>query len=351
MITGAPGRAPDARGTARLQDVATLAGVSLTTASHALSGKRPVSPATRAVVLRTAFDLGFVGHTELTTQTFGLLLRPPESLPAFAAGTESFARLMGAVTMAMLSRGHNVVSFNDLDEVGAQIGRVHAFALLHPNRNDAVLRDVVARGLPVVTYDPDLGVPEHRWWVGSNYYGSCRRLIRHLLDRGSRRIALLAGQTDNMYMTEILRAYADEVAAQAIDPVVCRASAAKGQEAGRKAAHAIFSSTKHVDAVITSSGTFALGVLAEAEAIGLRVPADLHLATMTDGPLPEFARVPITAMRVDSLAAAEQLVSLLESRCGGADAPKRGRSLNMNLIQRMSTQRRTISTTHTEDNP
>jgi DNA-binding LacI/PurR family transcriptional regulator len=69
------------------------------------------------------------------------------------------------------------------------------------------------------------------------------------------------------------------------------------------------------------------------------VPDDLMLATMTDGPVAENARVPITAMRTDSHAAAARLVELVALRLSDASEPQSNAWLELEMVERMSTLR------------
>lgn len=322
----------------RLQDVATRAGVSLTTASHALSGHRPVAAMTRAAVLQAAFDLGFTADAPSQTTSIGLLPRPPETLPGFSAGTESIARLTGTVTLALLARGFSVVSFERLSDIGMQIGRLSGFVLLYPNRRDEVLSALLERDIPAVTYDPDPGEADFSWWVGSNYFESGRMLMRHLVARGARRIALIAGRTENTYMTATVRAYFSECDVHGMRPIVARTDASRAVGAGRNAARTILGEEGGVDAILTTSSMFAVGVLETATALRRRVPDDLMIATMTDGPLAEKASAPITALRVDTVQAAARVADLLERRLQGVAVPAQPR-LELELIERLSTMR------------
>ena len=323
----------------RLQDVAARAGVSLTTASHAFSGRRPVSARTKAAVLKAAFDLGFVADARSPRPAVGLLLRPPEAVPGFAAGTASFAALSGAVMVALLGAGYSVSSFLSLDEIGDQVGRLDAFVLLHPNRQDAVLRALVQRGIPTISYDPDPGDGAFPWWVGPDYAASTRAMLRHLDERGARRPALIVGSTRNMYMTSIAAVYLREMQRRGLPPLVRELDPESAVAGGRAATESLLGLREPPDALLTTSGVFAVGAIEALEAAGARVPDDALVATMMDGTVAESHRVPVTAMRSDVHASADRVAALLRRRLAGEPPPPERSRLDLELVARGSTLR------------
>lgn len=321
----------------RLQDVAVRAGVSLTTASHAFSGRRPVSARTKAAVFKAAFDLGFVADARAEHHSVGLLLRPPEAVPGFASGTASFAALSGAVMVALLGAGFSVSSFLTLDDIGDQVGRLDAFVLLHPNRQDEVLRALVRRGIPTVSYDPDPGEGAFPWWVGPDYAASTQSMLRHLSDRGARRPALIVGSTPNMYMTSIAGLYLQEMRRQGLAPLIRELDPESAQAGGRAAAESLLKLREPPDAILTSSGVFAVGAIEAVQTAGGQVPTDLLVACMMDGSVAELSRVPVTAMRLDVHASADHVTALLKRRLRGEPPPPLRHRLELELVERAST--------------
>lgn len=308
----------------------------MTTASHSFSGRRPVSPATRERVWQAAFELGFVPHSG--PGNIAVLLRPPEALPASTFGTTSFANLAGAVALGLLGRGFSVVTARELNDVVGSVARLDGCVLLYPNHADASLRTLLRGDIPTVSYDPDPGTTDFRWWVGVDYYHSIAALVAHMFDRGVRRLAMLVGQTDNMYRRSMLAAYTSAVEHLRAKPVIRVADNARGQEAAAEVTAELLSSvTPRPDAIITSSSVFAAGVLSCSARMGVAVPDELRLATVTDGPLAEFAPVPITALRIDTHKSAQQLIELLDLRINRGPVPNVNPHVQLELIRRRST--------------
>lgn len=323
----------------RMQDVAARAGVSVTTVSHAFSGRRPVSSTTKAAVLKAAFDLGFVGEGRAEGRSVGLLLRPPEALPGFAAGTESMSSLSGAVLLSLLASGFSVSAFRSLEEIGDQVGRLDAFVLLHPNRRDEVLGSLVRRGIPTVSYDPDPGAQDFTWWTGTDYAGSCAVLLAHLHDQGADRVALVIGSTPNMYTAAIWDVYTREMARRGRRMLVRQVAPTDGEAGGRAAMTSLLRLDDPPDAVVTSSGLFACGVIGVLREHGREVPRDVLVATMMDGIVAERNVIPVTAMRPDVHAAAKRLTELLVARMQRGDRPQSAQ-VELELVVRVSSARR-----------
>ncbi|MFG2156633.1 LacI family DNA-binding transcriptional regulator [Streptomyces olivaceus] len=319
-----------------LGDVARRAGVSITTASHSFSNRRPVSPDTKRRVWAAALELGFTRPT--AKGSIAVLMRPPEAMSAWSFGTTSFADLAGAISTAALSRGHPVVMARDLEEVRGAVPRLDGCILLWPNRHDDTLRQVVASGTPVVSFDPDPGVSGFRSWVGADYEVSIRELLAHLTRDGRERVAAVVGQTDNAYRRAITACYLEVLSHLGQGPLLRVVDNDTGQRGAERQVAELLRTARPPHAVITSSSVFARGALNAALAAGLSVPGDMAVATVTDGPLAEFAPVPITGLRIDTHTSAARLMNLLEARIGRrAPEPEASALVPLVLVRRLST--------------
>lgn len=320
-----------------LTHVAQRAGVSLTTASHCFSHRRPVAAATRERVWRAAAELGYT-HVGARSAV-GVLVRPPEAIPGFVFGTASFAQMAGAVAISCLGRGYTTVTATDLDDLLGRAPRLDGVVVLYPRHSDPDVQSLVRHDMPAVSFDPDPANNEFRWWVGVNYVSSIRTLLTHLRLGGARRIAAIVGQTDNMYRRAILATYTTAVRSWGQTPVIRVADNDLGEAAGAEAAWNLLRSDDAPDAVITSSSVFAKGSLTAALELRLRVPDEFMVATVTDGPVAEFAEVPITGLRLNVNESALRLVDLLQTRIRGGGPPASNPVVGLELIKRAATLR------------
>ena len=327
-----------------LSDVAELAGVSVSTASQAYSHKRPVSKSTRARILDAASVLGYQPkHNGIPT--VGLLVRPTEAIEDFPKGTTSFSSITGAVTLACLHAGYSVIAERTADAIIQSAPDLIGCIVLHPEYGDPELERLNSRGVPVVAFDADTGKTKFDWWIGINYRNSVFNLLRHMHSSGASRIACIVGQTDNTYRRSILWAYSAFAAETGQTRLIRLVDTSSGRLGAAETAAELFNTTKSPDGILASSSVFAAGVLDASESTpGRQVPGSLKVATVFDGPLAEYARTPITGLRIDMTHLGEQLVSLLKDRLAGATPPEKRESLHMGLVARESTTSTTENT-------
>jgi DNA-binding LacI/PurR family transcriptional regulator len=156
-------------------------------------------------------------------------------------------------------------------------------------------------GLPVVTVDDE---------------GGADALTTHLFDLGHRRVAVLGmphgldNPTGPARLEDLERSEFRAIRARCVgyaaaarrasvpwrDTVSAWATAANGLEPGRAAGRAILGSARPPTAVICLSDQLALGVLAAARELSLRVPEDVSVVGFED--VPEAARTTPTLTTV-----------------------------------------------------
>lgn len=299
--------------------VAVLAKVSVTTASQVFGGGRPVSQEARDRVVQAAETLGYIPRKRTDHRLIGLFVRPPEALRSFHLGTVSVAQMVGSLTIACLERGMTVIAINGTKDLSDHRATLDGAILVSPNDGDEVLHELLARGIPTVSFDPDPSDEQFRHWVGIDYEASTARLLAHLRQRGADEIGLLVTSTVNMFTRSIVPAYRrhiDEFGGKMhiriVDPQ-------GGIEAAAAAMTSMFDRGLPPDAVITTSSLFAAGTLAAAVRVSANVPEDLMIATMMDGILAERASIPITAMQANHNRVAELTAQMIAECIDGRE--------------------------------
>lgn len=186
-----------------IHEVAEAAGVSISTVSYALSGKRPVSEKTRSRIEDAARSLGYepdAGARMLAgrrTHIFALTepLRPDTHAPTHMA-------FVLATAVAARRRGYDILLLTD-EQASDGMNRVAASNLV-----DAILvldvapddeRVAIARSVRTPTIF--IGLPDDReglTCVDLDFEAAGRLAVDRLVDAGHRRITLL-GQTEVSY--------------------------------------------------------------------------------------------------------------------------------------------------------
>lgn len=319
-----PSRAPT------LADVAHAAGVSLSTASLAFSGNKPVSAATRERVHAAAGELGYSGPNLLARN----LRQGRSGVVGIAVGHLSTAfrdpaalAMLDAISEVLGSAGLGLLLMSDDDE--------HARLPL-----DAVIYDICGRETwtaydDLVARDVPLVVVEGPTWPGATHIdidhrGGSTALAGHLHGLGHRAVATvtLASSHPQREREAGLREVfpdASVVGACASDVDTAQALAADWFAGGPEAS-----------AIVCQSDVQAVGVVLEARRRGIRVPEDLSVAgfdgvatpwldlelTTVVQPLAGKGRAAAEAAlaRIEG-AATDDVVLPVELRVGGSTGP------------------------------
>jgi DNA-binding LacI/PurR family transcriptional regulator len=177
-------------------EVAHLAGVSRSTVSYVLSGKRQVTEATRQRVMRVIDDVGYRPNAVAralahgATRTLGLVIPPLQH----RLNSEQL-QFVGAVADAAADHDYDILlspsggdrerAFDKL--VGEQ--RVDGILLMETRQHDDRARKLVASRFPFVTIGRT-GSDDHAW-VDLDYSGLVTEGMRRLHAAGHRHVALL----------------------------------------------------------------------------------------------------------------------------------------------------------------
>jgi DNA-binding LacI/PurR family transcriptional regulator len=328
-----------------IRDVAASAGVSISTVSHAISGRRPVSPATRDRVLRAVAQLGYradpLARSLRTGRSglIGLILRPRDAVHGSLGGTETFNRLSGAIATTVLEHEMGLVHVPDILNPVAERVPMDGCIVAHPYGDDEVLAELLRRAVPVVSVEEDPDRPAFPWVVRLDHVAAVTELLRHLHDQGARRVMLLTGTEDNAWNRRSREAYLAWAREHDMAPRHASLYEGHGVEGAATLVEPVLTGTEPPDAIVAAASRFAAGIGHTAEKLGIGVPDDLMLASLTDS---EYCRghVPaITAVDLvlEELAAAT--VDLMLRRLAGDPPPRPPMVLRPILHQRASTTR------------
>jgi LacI family repressor for deo operon, udp, cdd, tsx, nupC, and nupG len=334
-----------------IADVARRAGVSPAAVSFAVNGRPGVGEQTRARILQTAKELGWHPSasaralTEARARTIGLVLaRQTEELEAdsffvrFLAGIE---RKLAAADYALLL--HLVPVAGAEKTLGAYErlaagGRVDGFLLTDPELEDPRLHLLEAAGLPVVVagrLEPGSPFP----WVETDHDTGMVGAVDHLVSLGHERIGFLGGAETYEHVQRRLSRWREAVQAAGLTPgpvVHARGdTAAATMLDGRPTA------------VVCTSDTLALAIIAEARARGLGVPDDVSVTGFDDSVLAALSSPALTSVRVDYAEFGAAAAAALLARIDGEELPAYEPSRPVLEIRASTGQSGRTDTTHT----
>jgi DNA-binding LacI/PurR family transcriptional regulator len=308
------------RDVVRLSDVARDVGVSPMTVSNVVNGRPGVSDATRERVLEAVARLGY--RPNATAQrlrggrsgAIGLLL-PELDAPYYA-------HLASRLSAAAQVHGYHVVS----ERTGAT--REGELAALSPERlaaYDGVVMSPVAlsadeiRGARVERPCVLLGerpLPLEVPHVMMDNIGGGELAVRHLLECGARRIALIGGRRDvaftdmaSLRSVGYRRAHAD-ADAEVDDDLIVELDHFT-MRGGFEAVHRLHEDGVDFDGAFVVTDAVAMGVLRGLADLGRHVPDDVRVVGFDNDAEAEFTIPRLTTIDPDNDAMAQAILRLL----------------------------------------
>jgi DNA-binding LacI/PurR family transcriptional regulator len=327
----------------RLIDVAKAAGVSVTTVSHALSGKGRIPEATRQRVLEQATAMRYrpnVAARRLAggrSQLLAIAVSLPGELPIPVTEVNYFNRAIHAATARALEHNYAVVVCppTPRGEIWARIP-LDGLIVLDPVAGDPMLLEVRARGVPLVLIgrDPTDGYDDY--CVDNDHVAGTRAALDHLSARGATRVALLAGDMGDAFTDDCIGAHRQWCSEHDADPIA--ELVPFGQLADPAHVERVLARPDRPDGVYANEEAIGSAIVAAAERLGLRIPDDLLVVVAADDQ-PAGASVPLTTLELNPGRTAEQAVELLIEVVEGRPPSDRLRLIPTRLVERASTRR------------
>jgi DNA-binding LacI/PurR family transcriptional regulator len=327
-------------------EIARLAGVSRSTVSYALSGKRPVSAATARRINAVIAELGYRPNAtaralaEGRTRTLGLVI-PPAS------------HRLTAVQLAFVATVVEAAAARDLDVLLSPSGdehdrsferlvtgrRVDGVILMEIQLSDPRVERLEHSDLPFVT----IGRVAHAdtsWWVDMDYADLVRRCVHHLADLGHEHVVLInrsaelvaAGYGPALRATAGFR---EAVGQRALSGHVLPCPDEPG--AGADCFGEIRARWPEVTAAVTVNEAALPGLRRKLLDSGVVVPRDFSITGVIADSLAEEFDPPLTAADVPAAEMARIAVDLLVERIANPAAPPRHAMLEPVISLRSST--------------
>lgn len=286
-----------------IKEVAERAGVSIATVSRVLNNSGSVTDKTRETIIRAARELQYVPNitarnlSRSKTDTIGLLL--PDLHGEFYSEV-----IRGVDQKAQQSHHHLIVSssHNNKHEIEAALrlmrGRVDGLIIMSPQIDAHTLQVNIPRSLPVVLLNCFVEGTSYDSINVDNYSGAYQ-MVRHLLEHGHRRIAIIKGTESNYDADQRLYGYRKAMIESGFDvrdlvEVVGNFT----EEEGYEAARTIIAMQPRPTAIFASNDSMAIGAISALREAGLSVPKDVAVAGFDDIPISKFIRPPLSSVHV-----------------------------------------------------
>ena len=311
-----------------IQDVASAAGVSRGTVSRVLNGGHWVSPASLTAVTAAIKKTGYrinpharslatsrAGSVAfLLTETHDLLFEDPNFSVLMHHAAEALAE--HDVSLVLLMAGDEDEQRRALDFITG--GHVDGVLLVsaHSGGQKFVSR-IFEAGVPAIACGAPLGLEGRLGSVSADDRGGAVTMVEHLLARGRRRIATIAGPLDTAGGQQRLAGYSQALGALA-DPLLV-AHGDYGRASGEAAMRHLLATAPDLDAVFAANDRMAAAALDVLRDSGRRVPEDVAVGGFDDAPVATRTDPPLTTMHQPFPRISREMVRLLLAQIEGED--------------------------------
>jgi DNA-binding LacI/PurR family transcriptional regulator len=327
-------------------EIARRAGVSRSTVSYALSGRRTVSEETKRRIQAVIDELGYRPNAaaralkEGRTRTLGLVI-PPASLRltdmqlGFVASVVEAAARADLDVLLSPSGGDHDRSFERI----VTGRRVDGVILMEIRLEDERVTRLQQTGLPFVTIG-HTAHPHGTDWVDVDYATLIARCVHHLADLGHRHIALVNRSTELIAAGygpahRAMAGFTEALTQRGLIGVelTCADDAAAGETCFAQ----LREQHPEVTAIATINEAALPGIQRAVERAGMTVPRDLSIAGVAARHWAEDFRPPLTAADVPALEMGTHAVELLLERIAAPTRPPQHLLLTPPISLRAST--------------
>jgi LacI family transcriptional regulator len=289
---------------ATIKDVAKHASVSVGTVSNVLAGSMTVGALVRARVDAAIAQLDY--HPNQVARSLKVKTTKRLGLVVSDITNPFFAQVLRGAEDCALANGYILITLNSDDKVEREkkilavlrSSRVDGILLVvAPNAGDSThISNLLRSGIPIVCLDRvDENIPLD--CVSVNNIDASQMCVRHLIQQGHRRIAIITGSPTLQPSRERLQGY---LAALKEAKINVESELIKEgdfhQTSGYRLGKELLLVHRRPTAVFVSNGMMTIGFIHALNEVRLRSPEDIAVASFDDLPLAEAFRPQITVV-------------------------------------------------------
>lgn len=305
----------------RLEDLAELADVSISTVSRALNDSPLISKKTKRLILDLAQSSNYEGKvkpglmTSAMAPSISLIIPPPLGRDSRLADA-FLLDLIGGIGDALREQGYDLLlSHHSIDEMDSLLptvmsGKTAGLIVLGQSDQHDLLNSLVDKNVPFVVWGGQLEGQRY-CTVGSDNFQGGKRAANHLLRLGRRKIAFL-GDTEAPEAKIRCAGYksALEESGITVDERLIR-PAKFYPESAIEATEVLLEGKMEFDGIVAASDMIAIGAVRALLSSGLTVPGDVSVIGYDDINLAAYSSPSLTTVRQSVSKAGRMLVSKL----------------------------------------
>ncbi|WP_448191013.1 LacI family DNA-binding transcriptional regulator [Azospirillum sp. sgz301742] len=328
-------------GRVTLETVAKLAGVSMMTVSRVVNRPESVTPEIQEIVRKAIADTGYVpnllagGLASSKTKLVAAIV-PTISHVMFSGAVQSFTDRLAADGYQMLLGLSGYPTEREDDLIRAILSRrPDALYLTGTTHTTETRRQLRAANIPIVeTWD--LSHKPIDMAVGFSHKAVGRGVGEFLYAKGHRRVAVLSADDERAKLRR--DGIVGTLAAHGVTDVTCLFTPAPSTlPMGRDAMDRLIDAGFRRGAIHCSSDAMAHGVVLEALARGLSVPADIAVIGFGDLDFAAYTSPPLTTVRVDRFTIGRLAAEALLARLAGRPVERKVIDVGYDIVERATT--------------
>ncbi len=303
---------------ANIKDVARHARVSVATVSRVFNDSTLVSEVTRTRVRKVAARLNYwpngAARSLITNRTHAIGVLLPDLFGEF------FSEIIHGIDQAAGRAGFHLLvssSHAHTEEIVAALrvmrGRIDGLIVMVPDADGPAAIRAAGIDFPLVLIDPGSDAGGVHSVSIANREGA-EVMVRHLLQLGHRRIAMITGPARNTDAEQRREGYRSALRDAGADSSAdLEIPGDFSEPSGYDAAARLIDLSPTPSAVFAANDYMAIGVLGGLSDAGIRVPQDMAVVGFDDIAMARYLNPPLTTMHVDAyhlgLRAAELIVT------------------------------------------
>ena len=276
-----------------LKDIAQQLGISISTVSRALRGMPEVNVETREAVMKLSQEVDYEPNMLATS----LLKRQSNLIGVVVPNMDYFfSTAVKGMDEAALEAGYTVVVCQSNESYGREVANVQRLIQSHVDgfivslssetQNTDHFKRIIKKNIPLVFFDRDCSDIDTPKILLDNYEGAYQA-VKHLLDRGYRRIAYLGGRTNLSISNTREQGYRDAITqfGLEVDDAINIHGDFDRNYAYQTVKNLLANTENRPDAFFAVSDRLAIGAFQAIKDLGLRMPQDVGLIGFNDEPI------------------------------------------------------------------
>lgn len=331
---------------ATIYDVAKKSGYSITTVSKVLNNYPNVSNKAKEKVMSAVEELGYIPYSSARTlatkksNMIGVVFSEAMDVgithPFFSEVIEAFKKQVELHHYDLLFVSRNIDSHQDYHTHLRHRG-VDGVVVFNLHSEDQELKTFNDSSLPAVFIDTYI---ENANLVYSDNQLGCSLAIDYLYDLGHRKIAHITGSPSTFTGAERIKGFNKAIEEKGLNiPDEYHVSGGFfSYEGGSSAMLKLLSLQDRPTAIFVSGDEMAMGAIAVAKEMGVRIPEDISIIGFDDIALAKYVEPALTTIGQDKDRIGRQAATLLLNEIEGIKRANRANIIPVRLIKRESCQ-------------